>query len=230
MRKKLLLATLAVALLLIPASAAFAVNDYTTVASTNPAVKGTPAKHAPIGAKLAFSVRDTDGKRPKSMESLTITMPGIVTNGARFKTCSAQKILQDSSDVNCPRGSLVGTGFARNIAGNRSSFDDQSIRCYLTLRLHNAGAGKLALFVKGDPNSAGDKNCPVQIATAIPISISKTSRGSAMKLSIPQSLAHPIQSLTNSIVEMSLDVPKKTVRHNGRTVGMLEAAGGCSGG
>src|SRR5688572_18554398 len=115
MTKKILLTTLAM-MLLVPASAAMAVNDYTTTASTNPAAKGTPKKHVAVGAKLAFSVRDTDGKRPKSMEKLTITLPGIATNGARFKACSTAQMTRDSSDANCPRGSLIGTGFARNIA------------------------------------------------------------------------------------------------------------------
>jgi hypothetical protein len=228
MRKKLLFATLTLAILLVPASIVLAANDYTTTAATTPAVKGTASKHVPVGAKLSFSVLDTDGKRPKSMEKLAITLPGIATNGARFKACSAAKITQASSDASCPRGSLIGTGFARNVAGSRTNFDDQSIRCYLTLRLHNAGAGKLALFVKGDPNAAGDKNCPVQIATAIPISIAKANGGSVMRLSIPESLKHPISTLTNSIVEMNLTVARKTARYKGKTVGMLEAAGRCS--
>jgi hypothetical protein len=230
MRKKILLATLMIASLLVPATSAFAANDYTTSAATNPAAKGTAAKHVAVGAKLAFSVRDTEGKRPKSMEKLTITMPGIVTNGGKFKACSAAKITQAGNDSDCPRGSLVGTGFARNIAGNRASFDDQSIRCYLTLRLHNSGANKFALFVKGDPNAPGDKNCPVALATAIPITVSKAAGGSAMKLSIPESLKHPISTLTNSLVEMNLNVAKKTTTHRGEKLGLFEAAGRCSGG
>jgi len=225
-----LLATLMLAILLLPSAAAFAANEYTTTASTTPAAKGTAKKHVPVGAKLGFSVTDTEGKRPKSMESLKITLRGIVANNARFKACSAATMTRESSDASCPSGSLVGSGFARNIAGSRTSFDDQSIRCYLTLRLHNAGAGKFALFVKGDPNAAGDKNCPVQLATAIPISVSRTSAGAVMKLSIPESLKHPISTLTNSIVQMQLNVAKKTTRYKGKTVGLLEAAGKCSGG
>ena len=230
MTKKFLLATLALALVLVPASSAFAANDYTTSASFTPAAKGTAKKPVPVAASLAFSVKDTEGKRPQSMESLRIDLKGIATNGARFKSCSAAKITQDSSDSACPSGSLIGTGYARNVAGNRTNFDDGSIRCYLTLRLHNAGAGKLALFVKGDPNQTGDKNCPIALATAIPISVTKSSTGSTMKLVIPESLKHPIATLTNSLVEMSLKVTKKTAKVKGRTVGMFEAVGQCSGG
>src|SRR5688572_27973102 len=153
MTKKLLLATLALALLLVPASAASAANEYTTSAAFSPAKKGSKRAPAPVGATLGFSVKETEGKRPQSMESLRIDLRGIATNGARFKSCSAAKITQAGSDSACPIGSLIGTGYARNVAGNRTNFDDGSIRCYLTLRLHNAGAGKLALFVSGDPNA-----------------------------------------------------------------------------
>lgn len=227
MTKRFTLATLALALLLIPASVALAVNEYTTSASFSPSSKGSKKRPVPVGATLAFTVRDTEGKRPQSMEALNIKLDGITTNGARFKSCSATKITRASSDADCPRGSLIGTGYARNIAGNRTSFDDQSIRCYLTLRLHNAGRNKLALFVKGDPNAPADTNCPVALATAIPINIVRSASGSTMRLSIPESLKHPVTTLTNSIVEMRLVVPRKTTRYRGKRVGMFAAVGQC---
>jgi hypothetical protein len=227
MTKKLLLATLALALLLVPTSAAFAANAYTTSAAYTPG-KGTKAKPAPVGVSLAYSVKDTAGMRPQGLESQRIDLAGIKTNGARFKSCSAAKIIAAQNDSGCASGSLVATGYAKNIAGSRTNFADGSIRCYLSLRLHNAGAGKLALFVKGDPTLAGDKNCPIAVATAIPISVTKTSTGSSIKFVIPESLKHPLATITNSLTEMSLKVSKKTTKVNGKTVGLFEATGPCS--
>jgi hypothetical protein len=226
MTKKLFLAMLALALLLVPASAAFASNAYTTSAAYTPG-KGTKTKPVAVAPSLAFNVEDTDGQRPRGLESLRIDLAGIKTNGARFKSCSAAKITAAQSDSGCT-GSLVGTGYAKNIAGSRTNFADGSIRCYLALRLHNAGAGKLALFVKGDPTLAGDKNCPIAVATAIPVSVTKSSTGSSIKLVIPESLKHPLSTLTNSLVEMSLKVSKKTTKVKGKTVGLFEATGPCS--
>ena len=230
MRKPLIFASLALAAVLAVAGVAFAANEYTSRASTSPATKGSVKNPAPIGLKLGFNVRDTAGQRPKSMERLNILLTGIGTNGALFPKCSASQIERASSDSSCPSGSLVGSGFARNIAGNRTDFSDTSIRCYLSLRLHNAGAGRLALFVKGDPNAPGDRNCPVTLATAIPISISRSAVGSTFRLTIPESLKHPIQTLTNSIVEMSLNVSRKTKTVRGRKVGLIDARGRCRSG
>jgi hypothetical protein len=227
MTKKLFLAMLALALLLVPTTAAFASNAYTTSAAYTPG-KGTKAKPVAVAPSLAFNVADTDGQRPRGLEKLRIDLAGIKTNGAAFKSCSAAKIIAAQSDAGCAAGSLIGTGYAKNIAGSRTNFSDGSIRCYLALKLHNAGAGKLALFVKGDPTLAGDKNCPIAVATAIPITVTKSSTGSAINLVIPESLKHPLSTITNSLVEMSLKVSKKTTKVKGKTVGLFEATGPCS--
>lgn len=217
----------AVAAALTLAVPALAANEYDVTASTTPTKSGTTKKPAPIGLNLAFNVRDTEGGRPLSLERFTALFEGVTVNTNAFAKCSATAITQAKTDTGCPSGSLVATGFARNLAGNRNDRRDASIKCYLSLRLHNSGNNKMALFVKGDPNGAGDKNCPIDLATAIPISVIRQSRGTALRLAIPESLKHPLATLTNGVVEMSLKVKKMTKKVKGRNVGLFETTGRC---
>ena len=231
MTKKLFLATLALALLLVPASAAFAANDVHDLGLLHARREG----HEGEAGRRRRRRSPSASRTPRASARSRWRACGSTSRASRRTALGSSRAApprsrRHSSDSACPSGSLIGTGYARNIAGNRTNFDDGSIRCYLTLRLHNAGAGKLALFVKGDPNLAGDKNCPIALATAIPISVTKSSTGSTIKLVIPESLKHPIATLTNSLVEMSLKVTKKTTKAKGRTVGMFEATGQCSAG
>lgn len=206
---------------------AFAANEYDIKASTSPSKSGTKAKPSAVGVNLGFTTRDTEGGRPLSMEQLTVAFDGIAVNTNAFAKCSATAITQAKSDSSCPKGSLVATGYARNIAGDRNNRADRSINCYLSLRLHNSGNNKLALFVKGDPQGAGDKGCPIDLATAIPISVVRNAKGASLRLAIPESLKHPLATLTNSVVEMNLKVKKMTKKVKGRSVGLFETTGRC---
>jgi hypothetical protein len=224
---KILVPLAAVAAALTFAAPAHAVNEYDIKASTSPAKSGTTKKPTPVGINLAFTVRDTEGGRPLSLERFTALFEGVAVNTNAFAKCSATAITQAKTDSGCPSGSLVATGFARNLAGNRADRKDRSISCYLTLRLHNSGNNKMALFVKGDPNGAGDKACPIDLATAIPISVVRQARGAALRLSIPESLKHPLATLTNALVEVNLKVKKMTKKVKGRNVGLFETTGRC---
>jgi hypothetical protein len=229
--RKLYVVVIAVTAALAVTAVAYAVNEYTTsgLNSFSPNKRGSASKPVPVGARLGFNVQDTEGKRPKSMSALRIKLTGIVTNGRRFKACTATRIERDQSDRNCPRGSLIGAGFARNLAGNSNDFNDRSINCYLSLRLHNAGANKMALFVSGNPNETDPaKHCPLNPATAVPVNISRASGTSTMRLTIPDNLKRPAPNVTNSIIEMRLNVPRKTTRHRGKRVGLMEARGKCT--
>ena len=220
----------ALAAMLILAVPAFAANEYDITASTSPTKSGTKKKPAPVGVNLGFKTTDTEGGRPLSMEKLNIKLDGIVVNTNAFAKCSASKIESEQGDKGCPSGSLIATGYARNFAGNRNDRKDKSISCYLTLRLHNSGNNTLALLVTGNPQAAGDKNCPIALSTAIPVSVAKSGNGASLSLSIPESLKHPVATLTNSVVEMNLKVKKMTKKSNGRTLGLFETIGACTSG
>ena len=217
----------AVAAALTLAAPAYAVNEYDIKASTSPTKSGTTSKPTPVGVNLGFTTRDPEGGRPLSMEQLTVAFDGMRVNTNAFAKCSATAITQAKNDSKCPSGSLIATGYARNLAGDRNNRADRSISCYLSLRLHNSGNNKLALFVKGDPNAPGDKSCPIDLATAIPISVVRNAKGASLRLAIPESLKHPLATLTNSVVEMNLKVARKTTKVKGKTIGLFETTGRC---
>ena len=206
---------------------AHAANEYDVRASTSPTKSGTTKKPAPVGVNLGFTIRDTEGGRPLSLERFTALFEGVAINTNAFAKCSATSIEQAKSDRGCPSGSLVASGFARNVAGDRSNRKDASIRCYLTLKLYNSGNNKMALFVRGDPNQTGDKACPIDLATAIPISVIRSARGTSLRLSIPETLKHPLATLTNALVEVDLKVKRMTKKVKGRNVGLFETTGRC---
>jgi hypothetical protein len=232
--KKLSVVVVAVVALFALAAVSLAANSYTSTAKFTPNKAGKAKKPVPVGISLGFNVTETEGKRPQAMESLKIKLPGIVTNGKRFKKCSAAFIEQNQSDAKCPKGSLLASGYAKNIAGNRSDHNDTSLRCYLTIRLHNSGTNKLSLFVSGDNSNPGTEEwCPVEPQTAIPINITRSAGTSTMNLDIPENLKHPVSTLTNGIVEMRLNGKKMTKKvgkgKKRRKVGMFEAIGKCQG-
>lgn len=220
MIKKLLPVAAFVAALAIPGTA-LAANEYDITAKYSPTKSGTAKNPRPVSLNFGFKVQSTEPGRPFSLEALTATFQGTRINTAGFRSCSVSKIERAQSDESCGTGSLVATGFARNLAGNRANRADASIRCYLTLRLHIAGRNRMALFVKGDPTAAGDKNCPVGVATAIPVTI-RPGTNSQLKLSIPESLKHPLPTLTNALVEVDLKVRRKTRKVRGKTIGAFE--------
>jgi hypothetical protein len=223
---KTLVAVVVAALMLV--APALAANEYNVTASFSPTKSGTVKKPAPVGITFGYVVKDTEGGRPFSLENFTALFEGVAVNTNTFPKCSASAITQAQTDSGCPSGSLVATGYARNLAGDRNNRKDVSVKCYLTLRLHNSGNNKMALFVKGDPQLAGAKNCPISLSTAIPVSIVRQSRGAALRLVIPESLKHPLATLTNAVVEVNLKVKKLTKKAHGRSTGLFETVGRCT--
>jgi len=219
--KKFLL-PLAGALVLALPSSAMAANEYTISLSTNPSTAGTKSDPVPFSGRLGFQVRDTENKRPLALDAIRIQLRGIRINTRNFTArCTATQIEQASSDSGCPSGSVVATGFANNIAGNINDRNDTSLRCYLTLRLHNSGSGKMALFVQGSPSAP--RPCPIEVATAIPVTVSRSATADSISLTIPENLKRPVATIRNSLIEMSLSLKKQTRKG----VGFWEAFGQC---
>lgn len=218
MKKVLLPLTAALALSL--SGTAMAANEYTITSSANPSNAGTKKKPTPISGRFAFQVRDTEGKRPLALDALAVEFRGVRINTSPFARCTATQIEQASSDAGCPAGARVASGFANNIAGNINDRNDTSLRCYLTVRLWNSGPGKMALFVQGSPNAA--RPCPIEVATAIPVSITRRATGDRLSFTIPENLKTPVATIRNSLIETSLSFRKLTRRSGGRRVGAFE--------
>ena len=228
--KKIILAASTAAIVLACAVTALAANVNTINFKLSPGKSGTAKKPKTVSGAFGFKVSETQNQRPAALEKLTVDFGGLHINTSRFPACAAAKIEQAQSDSVCSSKALVATGFANNFAGNVDNRADKSISCYLSVNLYNSGPGKAALFVKGDPNVPAPKNCPIAVATAIPVSISRRPTGDRLSFSIPQNLKNPLPTLRNSLVETQLTLLKKTVKKGKKTYGYFETFGGCKNG
>jgi len=224
--KKFLPAVVLAAALATPGVAS-AANEYTISYSTSPTDSGTKKKPRAVGGTFGFSVRDTEGGRPFALEALKVTFRGVRINTRQFATCTASSMEQAQSDAGCKSGSRVASGFANNVAGNINDRRDASIKCALNVTMYNSGSGKAALFVEGGQTATPATACPIEVATAIPVSVSRGLTGDSISFNIPENLKTPLATLRNSLVETQLKLSRKTVRKGGRRVGYFETFGQC---
>jgi hypothetical protein len=230
--RKTLVASVAIVAALAVATVAYAANQYDIKAAFSPSKSGTKSNPVPVGITFGFKVTETTNQRPAALEALTIQFGGVAINGGSFPACTAAQInaTQVPSDAKCKAGSLMASGYANNIAGDRANRADTSQRCYLTVKLYNGGTGKASLFVAGKPSPQGPadpKNCPLPIQVAIPVSVVKSAKGDSLKFAIPEPLKHPLPTITNGLVETQLKGAKHTAKAKGHTVGFFETVGGC---
>ena len=228
--KKFSVVGLALLVSLALAAVAIAENVYTITASTSPTKAGTTKKPVPVGLKFGFTTEDDAGRRPASLKSLSVKFNGLKFNTNNFKGCSAARIEQDKSDRNCPKGSLVATGYAKNRAGGINDRSQQALRCYLKVKLYNSRNSKAALFIENGQSTDNTREdyCPaLGIATAIPVTLTKNKTGDTLRFTIPVSLQNPAPGIQNSLVETQLNTPLKTKRVKGKRRGFMESIGGC---
>ncbi|HWV84460.1 MAG TPA: hypothetical protein VNZ62_03365 [Capillimicrobium sp.] len=203
------------------ASAAFAqqVNQYAVQGSVSPNRGATKAKPLPVQLKFAFQVKEAAGQRPSPIKTYAIGFYGGHSNGALFPKCTAAQINAAQSDRRCPRGSKVGSGFVRNIAGATSDPSDQSLKCDLKLTIYNAGANRAALYLAGDP-----PDCVIPIHQALDARYVSAfgGKGQALEFSVPDNLLHPVAGLDNSQIDVTSTIDRVTRRVRGRTRGYLE--------
>lgn len=228
--KKSVVVGLALVLSLALAAVAIAENVYSISASTKPTKAGTPKNPVPVALKFGFTTVDDAGRRPASLQALSVKFNGMKFNSNNFKGCSASRIEQDKSAKNCPKGSLVATGYAKNRAGGVNDRNQQALRCYLKVSLYNSRNSKGALFIENGQSTDNTREdyCPaLGIATAIPVTLTKNATGDTLRFKIPVSLQNPAPGIKNSLVETQLNVPLKTTKVKGEKVGFMESLGGC---
>ena len=90
MRKRLVAAVMAVALLAVGVSVAYAANVYEVdIASTSPVGKGTPKKPLPVKLGFGYEVSEEDATiRPTVIEEYKIAPEGLITYAKKFPTCT----------------------------------------------------------------------------------------------------------------------------------------------
>lgn len=221
---------MATALVLSLSAVAFAQsggNSYTVEGATSPSKAGTKSK--PVGVKLDFdfSVDGPEGQRPGVVNSYAIFFGGIKSNYASFPKCSLAKMEDEQSVEGCPKGSVVGKGFIENATGIKTNPADRSIHCNAQLWVVNAGGGKGAIFVKGDPASTNPKTkCAIELAAPIPTTFKNSSKGTTLTFTVPQVLKHPAPTLDNAVLKTESTINK--IKSKGKY--FYESIGGCKGG
>ena len=247
MRKRLVAAVMAVALLAVGASVAWAANVYEVdIASTSPVGKGTPKKPLPVKLGFGYEVSEEDTTiRPTVIEEYKIAPEGLITYAKKFPTCTfSQASVAGTSTL--PRAcnkAIVGEGLVRNNAGpvvNRSI----KLVCNLGLSLYNiSDAGKnggMAIRLDGDPPPPADPEtgvgCTIAVHTAIkapffPVKVQGVPTHE-LRFKVPIELQQPAPGLENSVIDVSSTVFKKTAKAKvggkRRTVGYYSEVG-CKG-
>lgn len=233
--RKLRILAMAVAGLMVFAAVALAVqeNEYTVSGKVTPTKAGTKKKPIPIGLDFGYTVSEKDGDRPALINKYSIHFAGLQVNSAVAKACTAEQIDRDQSDVNCPKGSLVGTGNVENKAGASADETADTIACHLDLRIHNGGNNHLTLFLSGGPSPNGPtdpKNCPLNVAKAIDARFVKRSNGTSLVFEVDDTLLHPAEGFDNAVVFVESTIKKITKTIGGKKRGFFESAGKCRGG
>jgi hypothetical protein len=242
MRKRLIAALTAVAVLSF-GGVAFAENIYEVhIANSSPKGKGTPSKPLPVKLGFGYTVGDTEGLRPTVIEQYRIAPEGLVTFPKAFPSCkfSQANAAQVASACNKAK---VGSGLVRNEAGPGT---DRSVKlvCNLKLSLYNiSDAGRLggmAIRLDGDPPAAapGSRNvgCAISVHTAIKAPFFNVKleglKTSELRFTVPVQLQEPAPGVQNAVVEATSTVLRKTgkakVKGKTRTVGFYSEIG-CKG-
>ena len=232
--RKLWVAGTAVVLVFAVAAIAIAqevTNTYEVTGSTTPRAKGTKKKPIAIGIKFGYSVSTTDGRRPTPVEKYSIRFGGTQVNKAVAPTCSKTKIEQPGGPDNCPAGSIVGRGFIENATGDRNNPNDQSIVCNASLTVVNAATNDAFIYVEGNPNSTDPRTrCAIELAAPIPAEFIRRGDGVALEFEVPDTLLHPLPTLSNAVKKVTSTVSRKVKRIRGKKRGYFEAIGGCRNG
>jgi hypothetical protein len=233
MRKRLIAALTAVAVLA-AVGTAYAVNVYEVdIAATSPKGKGTAAKPLPQKLSFGYEVSDSNpANRPSPIRQYRIAPEGLVTYPKAFKSCKFTETDDATVSSKCSKA-RVGGGTVTNNTGPRQDLTAK-LPCQLKLALYNiSDAGKnggMSIRLDGDP-----PNCPLSVHTAIkaPFTYVKIDgvKTAELRFSVPDNLAHPA-GLDNAVVDTTSVVDRKTasamVQGKKRTVGFYSEIG-CKG-
>jgi hypothetical protein len=199
-------------------------NQYSVEGNVTPAKGATKAKPLPVELKFSFQVKSSTGGRPAPIKTYSIGFYGGTSNGGPFPKCTPDQINAAQSDSGCPKGSLVGSGTVKNVAGSASDPTDTSIPCNLSLKIYNAGVNRAALYLQGDP-----PDCVISIHQALDGKFVSAfgGKGQALQFDVPANLLHPIAGLDNAQSDISSTINKITKKVGGKTQGYFQINQAC---
>jgi hypothetical protein len=217
MRKALLLA---VAAALAVAGLAYAAsnNAYTVTASIKPTKSGTKKHPRTVSQNFTYNIKSlTPGAIPANVKTYRTVVQGIHENTNKFPACGTSRLNSATQGPStCPRGSKVGSGFARvldSLTSQPQRTDASGIEpCRLNITIYNGGNHTLSFyFTKGTCT-----NLPHSIAIAGTL---KSFRGGYRDVyTIPNFLRSPKAGHRFTIVRLhtAIGVHNRTVRVHGK--------------
>jgi hypothetical protein len=229
--RKLWVAGVAVVLVFAVAAIAIAqdavTNTYTVEGSTSPSKPGSKRNPIPIQIDFDYEVGEVQNRRPDVIKKYSIQFTGTQVNQAVAPRCS-KSTLDQRGPSGCPARSIVGTGFIENETGNRSDPNDKSISCNASVQVINGPGRGGNLYVAGSPNSTDPRTtCAIELAAPIPFNYVRRGNTTALEFSVPDTLTHPLPTLSNAVKRVTSRVRKITKRIRGKRRGYFEAIGGC---
>ena len=203
-------------------------NTYEVLGGTTPAAKGSKSKPVPVGVNFDYNVGEAQGRRPAVIKKYSIRFGGLIVDTSVAPKCSKATLDNEGPD-GCPAKSIVGNGFIENETGNRTDPNDKSISCNASVQVINEGGTKANLYVKGSPGSTDPRTkCAIELAAAIPARYVKRGNSTALEFEVPETLLHPLPTLSNAVKRVTSKVKRVTKRKNGKLRGYFMAAGGCT--
>ena len=227
--------TLVLALAAVAIAQTAVTNTYDVDGSTTPAVKGSKKKPKPIGINFDYTVDEVENRRPDPVKKYSIRFGGTQVNTQVAPKCSKATLDNEGVD-GCKAKSIVGTGYIENETGDRNNPNDKSIVCNARLWVVNAGDRKANIYVKGSPQATDTREkCAIELAAPIPAQFVKRGNATALEFEVPDTLLHPLPTLSNAVKRVQSTVKRVTKRMKigsakKRLRGYFEAVGGCTGG
>jgi hypothetical protein len=204
-------------------------NTYDVDGSTSPARAGSARNPLPIGINFDLVVGEVQNRHPSPIKKYSIRFGGTVVNTNVAPGCPRSELEEEHSVDNCPDRSIVGGGYFEAILGERDNPSGPSAECNARMWIVNQGDRKANILLRGSPNAPRDsrEHCAIELAAAIPARFVERRSGTAMEFEVPDSLLHPLPTLSNAVKRVQSRVRRLTRRIRGKRRGYFEARGGC---
>jgi hypothetical protein len=238
MRKRLIAAVTAVAVLGLGVGVAFAENVYNVHIASTSKGRGTMAKPLPVKLNFGYTVGDTENLRPTIIKQYRIAPEGHITFPKAFPSCTFAQANRGGSAHPACRKAIVGSGLVRNNFGAAADRTQKGI-CNLKLTLINISSGSnrattrqikkqggMAIRLDGDPPVTGPTTvgCSIPVHAALAAAFYRVrlngAPSSELRFDVPDELTMPAPGVANSVIEARSIVNKRIARArvNGRMV------------